>query len=166
VGECPLTDLQLHVVRLLAEGLSYEQIAQRRRRSVSTVRSQMHAVYDKLGVADRGQAVICCFKEGWLGIEPTESLASQMRRIADATEQLVTLVRQRSKLTEWQRAYMSAFDELLYADSEKNKAAARASMEAALGPVLAEAGIMGRPSRRKRELADFLASFVNATRAA
>ena len=43
----------------LATGAVYKQIAQELSRSVSTVRTHLHNVYGKLGVATRFQAVRC-----------------------------------------------------------------------------------------------------------
>jgi DNA-binding CsgD family transcriptional regulator len=45
-----LTAAEARVASLVAEGLSPEQIARARKVSLHTVRSQIRAVYDKLGV--------------------------------------------------------------------------------------------------------------------
>jgi LuxR family maltose regulon positive regulatory protein len=53
----PLTDRELDVLRLMAEGLKYEEIAQRLFISVNTVRSHVKVIYGKLQVRNRTQAI-------------------------------------------------------------------------------------------------------------
>ena len=53
----PLTDRELDVLRLMAEGLKYKEIAERLFISLNTVRSHVKAVYGKLHVNNRTQAV-------------------------------------------------------------------------------------------------------------
>lgn len=54
----PLTEREYAVLRGLAAGLSYAAIAKAQGVSVNTVRSHVRAVYDKLGVHNRTQALI------------------------------------------------------------------------------------------------------------
>jgi DNA-binding CsgD family transcriptional regulator len=61
-----LTARQREVLGLLAEGKVHKQIASELGLSVSTVRTHLHGVYVKLGVADRAQAVLIATKRGWL----------------------------------------------------------------------------------------------------
>jgi LuxR family maltose regulon positive regulatory protein len=53
----PLTDRELDVLHLMAEGLKYKEIAQRLFISLNTVRSHVKAIYGKLNVNNRTQAV-------------------------------------------------------------------------------------------------------------
>ncbi|MEJ2737414.1 MAG: LuxR C-terminal-related transcriptional regulator [Anaerolineae bacterium] len=53
----PLTDRELDVLRLMAEGLKYKEIAERLFISLNTVRSHVKAIYGKLHVNNRTQAV-------------------------------------------------------------------------------------------------------------
>jgi LuxR family maltose regulon positive regulatory protein len=53
----PLTDRELDVLRLMAEGLKYEEIAGRLFISVNTVRSHVKVIYGKLQVKNRTQAI-------------------------------------------------------------------------------------------------------------
>lgn len=65
-GPCPLSSRELDVLRRLAEGKVYKQIAQELELSASTVRSHLHNVYGKLGALDRAQAVLIATDQGWI----------------------------------------------------------------------------------------------------
>ncbi|MDP9228806.1 MAG: HDOD domain-containing protein [Actinomycetota bacterium] len=65
-GPCPLSSRELEVLRRLAEGKVYKQIAQELELSASTVRSHLHNVYGKLGALDRAQAVLMATEHGWI----------------------------------------------------------------------------------------------------
>jgi putative nucleotidyltransferase with HDIG domain len=65
-GPCPLSSRELDVLRRLAEGKVYKQIAQELDLSASTVRSHLHNVYGKLGALDRAQAVLMATEQGWI----------------------------------------------------------------------------------------------------
>lgn len=64
--DCPLTPLQLDILKQLGRGLSYKEIAAERNRSLSTIRTHVWAIYKKLGIHDRAQAVLKAVGEGWL----------------------------------------------------------------------------------------------------
>jgi len=65
-GPCPLSSRELDVLRRLAEGKVYKQIAAELDLSASTVRSHLHNVYGKLGALDRAQAVLIATDRGWI----------------------------------------------------------------------------------------------------
>lgn len=57
-GDGPqLTDRELEVVRMIADGLSIPQIAAALHLGASTVKTHVQNLYEKLGVSDRGSAV-------------------------------------------------------------------------------------------------------------
>jgi putative nucleotidyltransferase with HDIG domain len=62
----PLSRAQTAVLRGLAEGKIYKEIAADMGLSASTVRTHCHNVYRKLGVSDRSQAVLRATARGWL----------------------------------------------------------------------------------------------------
>lgn len=66
VGPCPLSDREVEVLKRLAQGKVYKQIASELSLSTSTVRSHLHNVYGKLGAVDRAQAVLVATERGWL----------------------------------------------------------------------------------------------------
>jgi putative nucleotidyltransferase with HDIG domain len=63
---CPLSGQEMRVLRGLAKGLVYRDIAQDLALSTSTVRSHLHNIYRKLGVVDRAQAVLYATARCWL----------------------------------------------------------------------------------------------------
>ncbi len=62
----PMTDRELQVLRMLASGKTYKQVAWALDLSQSTVRNHLHNVYHKLHVVDRAQAVIVSRENGWI----------------------------------------------------------------------------------------------------
>ncbi len=62
----PLSPRETDVLRQLAEGHVYEEIAANLHLSTSTVRTHLHNIYGKLGVKDRAQAVLISAENGWL----------------------------------------------------------------------------------------------------
>jgi putative nucleotidyltransferase with HDIG domain len=62
----PLSPRESDVLRQLAEGNVYEEIAKNLHLSTSTVRTHLHNIYGKLGVKDRAQAVLNAAENGWL----------------------------------------------------------------------------------------------------
>ncbi|HET9072943.1 MAG TPA: HDOD domain-containing protein [Solirubrobacteraceae bacterium] len=62
----PMSDREVDVLRQLAKGMVYKQIAAEMGLSTSTVRTHLHNVYKKLGAMDRAQAVLIATERGWL----------------------------------------------------------------------------------------------------
>jgi len=62
----PLTDRELEVLRLAAQGLTNYDIAQQLYISVRTVEAHLTHVYNKLGVSSRTEAVVHAMQRGWI----------------------------------------------------------------------------------------------------
>ncbi len=62
----PLSARETEVLRRLAQGKVYKQIAFELSLSTSTVRTHLHNTYAKLGAVDRAQAVLLATERGWL----------------------------------------------------------------------------------------------------
>lgn len=66
VDPCPMSTREVDVLRRLAKGMVYKQIAGELGLSTSTVRTHLHNVYGKLGAMDRAQAVLMATERGWI----------------------------------------------------------------------------------------------------
>jgi DNA-binding CsgD family transcriptional regulator len=66
IDPCPLSDRELEVLKRLATGKVYKQIAGELSLSTSTVRTHLHNIYGKLGAVDRAQAVLVATERGWI----------------------------------------------------------------------------------------------------
>ncbi len=64
-----LTDRELNVLQLLAEGCSNRQISSRLRISENTVRIHLSHIFDKLHVEDRTQAVLTAIRQGLVHLD-------------------------------------------------------------------------------------------------
>ena len=62
----PLSSRETVVLRALADGKPYKQIAQEIGLAPSTVRTHLHNIYSKLGVGDRAQAVLRATEMAWI----------------------------------------------------------------------------------------------------
>jgi putative nucleotidyltransferase with HDIG domain len=66
IEPCPMSSREIDVLRRLARGMVYKQIASELGLSTSTVRTHLHNVYGKLGAMDRAQAVLIATERGWI----------------------------------------------------------------------------------------------------
>ncbi len=66
IDPCPLSTREIEVLRRLAKGMVYKQIAGELGVATSTVRAHLHNVYGKLGAMDRAQAVLTATEHGWI----------------------------------------------------------------------------------------------------
>lgn len=66
-----LSEREMDVLRLLAQGLTNTEISQRLFLSAGTVRNYVSAIFTKLGVSDRTQAAIIAMRYGLVDINKT-----------------------------------------------------------------------------------------------
>ncbi|TAN33886.1 response regulator transcription factor [bacterium] len=59
-----LTNREIEILKLLANGMANKQIAYRLKISEKTVRNHVSNTYEKLGISDRSQAVLYAVKKG------------------------------------------------------------------------------------------------------
>jgi len=59
-----LTNREIEILKLLANGMANKQIAYRLKISEKTVRNHVSNTYEKLGIYDRSQAVLYAVKKG------------------------------------------------------------------------------------------------------
>jgi DNA-binding NarL/FixJ family response regulator len=64
-----LTDRETVVLKMAAKGMSNSAIAEEMHLSVRTIESYLGAIFNKLGVGSRTEAVIQAMKRGWFTLE-------------------------------------------------------------------------------------------------
>lgn len=64
-----LTDREIEVLKLAAQGKSNREISDELNLSVRTVEAHLGHIFDKLDVSSRTEAVILALKKGWVGLE-------------------------------------------------------------------------------------------------
>ncbi len=72
-GRWPLTPAELRLLHALPTHFSFREIADRQYVSPNTVKTQAQAVYRKLGVSSRAEAVACARAAGLLDVDPEDS---------------------------------------------------------------------------------------------
>ena len=63
-SKIPLSDRELAVLKLMAQGLRHKEIARELRISQRTVGNHVASIYNKLGISDRAQAIVYAVKKG------------------------------------------------------------------------------------------------------
>ena len=67
--EDQLSDRELEVLKLAAQGNSNKEIAKKLSLSVRTVKAHLSSIFNKLSVASRTEAIVKGVREGWLTLE-------------------------------------------------------------------------------------------------
>jgi len=65
----PLTEGEMAVLRLVAQGVDNQEIAQALNYSVHTVANRLRTIYEKLHVTNRTQAALYALRQGWAALE-------------------------------------------------------------------------------------------------
>jgi DNA-binding NarL/FixJ family response regulator len=65
----PLTEGEMAVLRLVAQGVDNQDIAQALNYSVYTVANRLRTIYEKLHVANRTQAALYALRHGWAALD-------------------------------------------------------------------------------------------------
>jgi len=65
----PLTEGEMAVLRLVAQGVDNQEIAQALNYSVYTVANRLRTIYEKLHVANRTQATLYALRQGWVVLD-------------------------------------------------------------------------------------------------
>ena len=65
----PLTEGEMAVLRLVAQGVDNQEIAQTLNYSVYTVANRLRTIYEKLHVTNRTQAALYALRQGWAALE-------------------------------------------------------------------------------------------------
>lgn len=67
-GGAPLTPAETEIVRLIAEGLTNKQIAQRKTLSIHTIMTHRKNILRKLEVSSASELVMMAVKKGWIDV--------------------------------------------------------------------------------------------------
>jgi NarL family two-component system response regulator LiaR len=70
-GKENLTEREIEVLRLAAQGMSNKEIAEKLCVTVRTVKAHISNLFDKMNVASRTEAILKAVREGWLGLDDT-----------------------------------------------------------------------------------------------
>jgi DNA-binding NarL/FixJ family response regulator len=65
----PLTEGEMAVLRLVAQGVDNHDIAQALNYSVYTVANRLRTIYEKLQVTNRTQAALYALRHGWVTLD-------------------------------------------------------------------------------------------------
>jgi DNA-binding NarL/FixJ family response regulator len=65
----PLTEGEMAVLRLVAQGVDNQEIAQALSYSVYTVANRLRTIYEKLHVTNRTQAALYTLRQGWAALD-------------------------------------------------------------------------------------------------
>ncbi len=65
----PLTESEMAVLRMVAQGVENEHIAQALNYSVYTVANRLRTIYEKLHVTNRTQAALYALRQGWATLD-------------------------------------------------------------------------------------------------
>lgn len=165
---CPLTAAELRVMELLKDGRSYQEIASETGRATSTIRSQLHSAYHRLGVKSSYQAVLECMRYGWLTWSQSgDPIDAILLRIENLLRQLLSAAdahyhQEENVLTPPQRSYLEAFDARVRAHTPSELADAQRAMDRAFSALVNQAAERQSDPRRQRHLTDrFLAVVDN-----
>ena len=64
-----LTGREIEVLKLAAKGMRNAEIADTLYLSIRTVQAHLRAIFNKLGVGSRSEAIVYALKKGWLSLE-------------------------------------------------------------------------------------------------
>jgi DNA-binding CsgD family transcriptional regulator len=70
----PLSERELELLRLVATGVTNQQIARRLNISVNTVKVHLRNIFEKMGVESRTEATLVAIREGWVVVEGAPSI--------------------------------------------------------------------------------------------
>lgn len=65
----PLTESEMAVLRLVAQGVENQAIAEALNYSVHTVTNRLRTIFEKLHVANRTQAALYALRQGWVDLD-------------------------------------------------------------------------------------------------
>lgn len=168
---CPITPHQLAALKLLAEGMTLEEVAKARNTSPSTIRSHTAAARAATGTHTTTHLVAIAIQRGWLSPENNEDteaprepevIAAAIRMLGRSVNRLRQAVVKHdiSLITAEQRAYVEAVAQAVEAHTPEEEQAAREALKRAVGPVLRSAGLAREQETSQASLTEVLVDAV------